>query len=299
MTTTSTPYLDSVARIWEIQCGYASAVFSGIVPDQAHLDRGGPHVSIEDLRRFGNYPDYSTPAPLGRPPAVKNLQAGSAIDMSMNRTDMIKLYWRVLAVWARRTTDPRARYINAWNVWDGNSSHPPRRLNFQTGANTEATWDHTWHSHGDLVRALWDELYAGSHGVLEAVRAVVSMLKGESVEQFLGIGDKPIRRDAMHILARDMETRQLYFCDYVESRPVADARVSDFLWLSGKGAIDLWTERDGKGTVTKSVWEGWSAEVFGPVRPTLAADVTVEVDEQLLDRIAERTADVIAERGQA
>lgn len=184
MTTTSTPYLDRARVLWEDHSGYPSAVFSGIIPDQAHLDNGGPHVSIEDLKRFGNYPDYSTPNPLGRPPAVKNLKASSGIDMSKNRADMITGYHRVRAVWADHS-DPRRKYINAWNIWDGNDNHSPRRLNFQTNVDGTATIDHRWHEHTDVVRALWDPGYVGEAQVWVAVDAFHSIAKGETKAQYI------------------------------------------------------------------------------------------------------------------
>ncbi|MEV0731326.1 hypothetical protein [Polymorphospora sp. NPDC050346] len=184
MTTETTRQLRYAAQKWEDEAGYPSAVLSGIVPDAAHLARGGPHVSIEDLRLHGNYPDYSTPDPLGRPPAVVNLKAAAAIDMSVSRADMVKSHGRVYRVWLD-PTDPRRRYVNAINVWDGVPGNLPDRFNFQTGERTKTDRSHEWHCHADFVRSRWDEQSVGRAAADRAARAFVSLISGESRQTWI------------------------------------------------------------------------------------------------------------------
>lgn len=179
MVTEITPQLQYAAQKWQKDAGYPSAVLSGILPNAEHLRDGGPHVSIEDLKRYGNYPDYSTPDPLGRPPAVKNLRAGSAIDMTVNKADMVKMHGRVLKVWQDHT-DPRRRFINAINVWDGVTGHLPDRFNFQTNQRAPTDRSHEWHGHADFVRSRWDQQSVGKPEADKAARAFVSLISGES-----------------------------------------------------------------------------------------------------------------------
>jgi hypothetical protein len=130
--------------MWEDS--YSSAVLSGIVGDPAHQARGGYHISIED-QSPSNYsvvrPDDK--APPGNWP--RNLAAGT--DMSMSRADMITDWHRMRAVWLDHT-DPRRKYLNAYNGWDGVGS--AKRLDFVTGTQGTATDDHKWHGHEEKRR---------------------------------------------------------------------------------------------------------------------------------------------------
>lgn len=155
----------SIATAAVDDCGYASAVLSGIVPNQRHLDRGGYHCSVEDLRRFGNGNDYSNSRPDDRD---HNERYGAAADVSMNTADMKRNYKRVHAVWADKS-DPRRKYVNCINTWDG--SGDAVRLDFVTGTAKYASPDHKWHIHLEVRRRyLLDD---------KAARAVISILKGE------------------------------------------------------------------------------------------------------------------------
>lgn len=167
-----------LADQWEDHCGYPSAVLSGIVPDQRHLDNGGYHCSVEDLRRFDNEKDYSNTRPDDRD---QNVQYGAGIDMSMSPADMKRCHDRVRRVWADKT-DPRRVYVNAINTWSGTGDAV--RLDFYANTSKYASPDHKWHNHGELRRR-WLRDWT-------AVRAVVSVLRGDTVAQWkasLGQGD--------------------------------------------------------------------------------------------------------------
>jgi hypothetical protein len=145
--------------------GYASAVLSGLAPDNQHLDRGGFHCSVLDLRAHGNEDDYSNTRTNDRD---LNVQYGAAFDVSLAKADMIRAFGRVHTVWAD-LADPRRRFVNAVNCWDG--SGDATRLDFDAGRAERASSDHVWHVHGEIHRRF----------VLDpkAARAVVSIFQGE------------------------------------------------------------------------------------------------------------------------
>lgn len=161
-----------IATEWEK--AYASAVLSGIVPDERHLEDGGFHCSIEDLIRFGNRNDYSN---LRIDDKGWNPKYGAAIDMSMSPADMKLCFQRIKAVFDDRT-DPRRKYINAFNCWDGVGSAD--RLDFVTSTWGTSSSDHKWHNHSEHKRRYlldWDMAYA-----------VVSMLRGETKQKYIESG---------------------------------------------------------------------------------------------------------------
>jgi len=170
MATRSTPELVHAARAWEDDLDYPSAVLSGIVGDARHRASGGYHISIED-NPPGNYSvvRVDDAAPPGKWPRDR----AAAIDMSMSPKDMVKCYKRVRAVWSN-PADPRRRFFNAFNVWDG--SGDAVRLDFVTGTASYATPDHKWHNHGE-----WRRRYVNDPA---ATRAMLSMLRGESVAAY-------------------------------------------------------------------------------------------------------------------
>jgi hypothetical protein len=198
MTSLAPPTLVWFYKEWEKLVDYPSATFSGIVPDATHLQNGGKHVSIEDLIRFGNAGDYSNTLPLDKAPPVTKpdgTKQSAAVDVSLSKTDMVKLYGRVKKVFDDRT-DPRRKWIGWWNAWNGVVGNLPDRFNFQT--NTMGTTDrsHEWHSHDDHPRAYVDEDLNGAN-CWTAVRAALSIVKGETIAQWLaseeGISDMPSR----------------------------------------------------------------------------------------------------------
>lgn len=170
MATRSTPELVRAARAWEDDLDYPSAVLSGIVGDARHRASGGYHISIED-NPPGNYSvvRVDDAAPPGKWPRDR----AAAIDMSMSPKDMVKCYARVRAVWSN-PADPRRRFFNAFNVWDG--SGDAVRLDFVTGTASYATPDHKWHNHGE-----WRRRYVNDPA---ATRAMLSMLRGESIAAY-------------------------------------------------------------------------------------------------------------------
>ena len=160
---------------------YRSAVFSGILPNADHLDDGGYHVSIDDLVRYGNSGDYSNQRRLDRSPPVTaaGRKLAAAHDVSMSRADMVRLHGRVRAVWLKRATDTRARYVNAVNCWNGDSRTAPTRYNFQAGTAGATSSDHTWHEHTDQPRAYVDTARDNDEA-WKAARAALSILTGQT-----------------------------------------------------------------------------------------------------------------------
>ncbi|MCG5464241.1 hypothetical protein MED01_002406 [Micromonospora sp. MED01] len=167
-----------IADQWENHCGYPSAVLSGIVPDGRHLDNGGYHCSVEDLKRFGNQRDYSNIRPDDKD---RNVRYGAAIDMSLSPSDMKRSHDRMRKVWVD-TTDPRRKYLNAFNTWDG--SGDAVRLDFYAGTAGYASPDHKWHDHQEVRRRYVLDM--------TAAEAIVSALKGETKQQYLNSAD-PIK----------------------------------------------------------------------------------------------------------
>jgi hypothetical protein len=164
---------------------YPSAVLSGIVPDQSHLDDGGYHVSLDDLKRYGNLGDYSSTRTLDKSPPVTatGRRYACAIDISLSRTDMVTMYGHVERAWRNRATDTRTKYVNAINVWSGEAGVRPVRFNFQQGTRANASKDHEWHAHGDWVRVYVDDAYSALSAE-RAARAFVSILIGQTHDQW-------------------------------------------------------------------------------------------------------------------
>lgn len=158
-------------------CGLASAVLSGIVPDRRHLDNGGFHCSVEDLRKHGNQDDYSNSRIDDRD---FNVRYGAAVDVTLSAADMKRAYKRVYAVWKDKS-DPRGKYLNAVNGWDG--SGDAVRLDFVTRTAKYASPDHRWHNHIEIRRRYLLDA--------KAARAVVSVYAGESKASWLAREEPP------------------------------------------------------------------------------------------------------------
>jgi len=170
--TRATPVLTGLAAGWKKL--YKSAVISGIVGDTRHAKRGGYHISIEDQV---NRSDYSVVRSDDKaPPGTWPRDAASAIDMNLNLADMKLCHARLRSVWLNRATDPRARYINAHNGWDGTGN--PGRYDWYAGTVSTATDDHEWHVHLELRRRYVNDP--------KAAAAVLSILRGESLADFEG-----------------------------------------------------------------------------------------------------------------
>jgi hypothetical protein len=155
---------------------FRSAVCSGICGDRAHQLRGGYHI----CRRCQPATNFSVVRRDDRPGNGPD-DAASAIDMSMNRTDMVLATRRLVAVFTNRS-DPRRKYINAFNGWLG--SGDATRYDFITRTMSRASSDHRWHLHLELRRRYI--LCAAAY------KAILSALRGETVAEYLiSIGVKP------------------------------------------------------------------------------------------------------------
>jgi hypothetical protein len=197
MATLSTAILDAVADDWEEEPQYPSAVCSGIVGDKAHADRGGYHISIQD-QPSTNFSVVLTNDKA--PPGTWPRNRASAIDMSMSKADMKKCHNRLKELYRDRATDPRAKYIRAFNGWDGTGS--PGRYDLAKGTITTATIDHTWHEHVEFYRR-----YANDP---QARRAFMSKIRGESIAEYLGEDPvTPAEQDAIAAKTVALFTAQL------------------------------------------------------------------------------------------
>lgn len=162
MATLSTTSLNWLANEWEKS--YKSAVISGIVGDLAHKARGGYHISREDQPKT----NYSVIRADDKPGNGPNDRA-AAIDMTMSTADIKTCHIRLRESWKNRANDPRWKYINAWNGWDGVGS--AGRYDVITGDVSTATADHKWHIHLEIRRKYVNDM--------TAMRAILALLKGE------------------------------------------------------------------------------------------------------------------------
>ena len=169
MATLSTTSINWLANQWEDV--YGSAVLSGIVGDLAHKARGGYHISRQD-QPSDNYSVIRADDKPGNGPSDR----ASAIDMTMSTSDIIKCHKRLRECWKNRDDDPRMKYINAWNGWDGEGD--AGRYDVVKGTIGTATSDHKWHIHLELRRKYVNDM--------NAMKAVLSMLRGESVSTYQG-----------------------------------------------------------------------------------------------------------------
>jgi len=159
--------------------GFLSAVLSGIAPDTRHLDNGGYHCSVEDLRKHGNSRDYSNVRPDDKD---FNPKYGAALDVTMSRADMIRHFKRVWPVF-KDHDDPRRKYFNAVNTWPG--AGDAVRLDFVTGKVGRASDDHKWHVHDELKRRYLLDA--------KAARAKLSVVTGESKAAWIAREEMPAK----------------------------------------------------------------------------------------------------------
>lgn len=169
MSTVAPALVRTLADDWEHKCGYSSAKFSGIVGDKAHEIRGGYHIG----RAFQSTSNYSVVRPddkAGNGPD----DAAAAIDMTMSPADMRLCTARLVAAYAN-PNDPRRKYLNAFNGTLNNKT--ARRWDVYARRTSPASAGHLEHVHLEIRRK-----YVGS---ATAMTAVLSLLKGESVADFL------------------------------------------------------------------------------------------------------------------
>lgn len=174
MATLAPAQLVFLANEWEKL--YGSAVLSGIVGDLAHKLRGGYHISIQD-QPGDNY--SVTKVDDKAPPGNWPRNMASAVDMTMSTADMKKCHIRLRNAWNNRSRDVRMKYINAWNGWDGQGD--AGRYDVVKGTVGTATSDHKWHIHLEIRRRYVNDR--------NAMIAILSILKGESLETYLGEDD--------------------------------------------------------------------------------------------------------------
>lgn len=146
---------------------YASAVFSGIVGDQAHMRRGGYHVSLEDQPYTNNYSAVGVDD--AAPPGNWRRDLATALDMSMSKSDMALSASRWAAVYHDQS-DPRRKYFRGFQGWTGTGS--AQRWDFVKNTITDTTRDHEWHQHTEVLRR-----YAEDPMMYEAM---ISISSGES-----------------------------------------------------------------------------------------------------------------------
>lgn len=146
---------------------FKSAVCSGIVGDKAHAYRGSYHIG----RRWCPNGHYSV---IRADDKTGPDDGAAAIDMSMNKADMVTFTKRVRAVWLDKT-DPRRKYFNAVNGWLG--SGDAIRMDFVSGKKSYATPDHKWHGHVE-GRRKWIKSKT-------AADARLSVYRGESKAAYL------------------------------------------------------------------------------------------------------------------
>jgi hypothetical protein len=161
--TIATDELEWLAAEWAKL--YRSAKFSGIVGDAAHAARGGYHIG----RAFQSKTNYSvTRADDKGGPS----NAAAAIDMNLNQGDMVTLHVFLRGLFNAK--DPRMKYINAWNGWDGKGG--AGRYDVVAHEVDSATSDHKWHMHLEIRRKYVQDM--------TAMRAILSMFRRESLATY-------------------------------------------------------------------------------------------------------------------
>lgn len=173
----ASPNTRSIA-VATVEKKFKSAVFAGDVPDPRHLSRGGYHVCLVHLWSHGNADDYSNRRRLDESTAFT--AAGRALvaafDISLSPADMKRVYANVRKVWLDES-DPRRKWINAINCWDG--SGDATRFDFVAQTAGYASPDHKTHIHCDQPRAYVD-LHRSEPDAQKAARAAASVITGEA-----------------------------------------------------------------------------------------------------------------------
>lgn len=150
-----------------------SAECSGIVNDSGDRGKTSKHWSRQD-NPSGSWAVTHSKDKKG----PSNMSA--ALDMTMqNQSDMFTVHKRFKALFNARDTDPRAAYVDCFNGWDGNGS--PGRYDLPAGTVSTTDDSHKWHEH---VETFYQ--YTGTDKESwKAARAILSVVKGETVEQWL------------------------------------------------------------------------------------------------------------------
>lgn len=166
-----------LGREWEKVI--SSAQLSGIVGDSSHTY--GYHVSRNQLSGY----DYSKDdCPEDR---EGDGNAASAIDISMNESDMILVTNRFYNSW-KDPNDPRLNYCREFIGTRNGTTVIRGDTYFNELGTSDST--HLWHEHISFLRK-----WATS---MDAAKAVLSVVKGESLEKWLGQSDNSNSEDEMY-----------------------------------------------------------------------------------------------------
>jgi hypothetical protein len=265
---------------WEAEIDSATrrddaATQSGIVGDTRHRLEGGYHISRMD-QSATNY-SCVRPDDKGGPS-----DTASAIDMTFSLTaDLVACHKRLRAVWERRTTHPLARYINAFNGWDGVGG--AGRYDMVSGTVTGATADHKSHIHLELRRRYSDDWAAAV-----ALRPLLSGL----------VQDEDDMKSFMKYSGSDA----IFLTDGVTAKYIGDAgEVTDQVYLGNQGvlgkignggALSVVTRRDLIGWIVGTIPAGWEDRAAYPK----TAEVAVTMSDTDVNRVAKAVLDMILER---
>ncbi len=138
--TAATASLVTLGDRWEAIIPSATCV--GINGDVDHQDKPGKHLSRSDnIKKFGSSAWPVVHAKDKEGPADK----ACAIDIRMDTADLIKVHKRFVTVYQNRAIDPRAKYLYAFNGWDGTGD--AGRYNLVKGTVETTDDSHKWHGH--------------------------------------------------------------------------------------------------------------------------------------------------------
>lgn len=172
MSTVATPLVRQLASDWEKL--FSSADMVGVVGNAAHARRGGYHIG----RQFQPADNYSCIRPDDK---LGPDDAAAAIDMRLSDIEMRACTSRLVTAFTN-VSDPRRKYLNAFNGTQDNKT--ARRWDVYARKIQAASADHLWHVHLEIRRK-----YVNSP---VAMKAILSILKGESVANYLhSIGLEP------------------------------------------------------------------------------------------------------------
>jgi hypothetical protein len=207
-----------LANEWEKR--YKSAVFTGIVGDLAHRDRGGYHISIED-NPAGNYsivrPDDKAP------PGAWPRNFAAAIDMNLALADMQLCHGRLRTAFQDQS-DPRRRYLNGWNGWNGTNG--AGRYDMVTNTVSSSTDDHKWHIHLEIRRR-----YVTSR---PAAEAILSILRGQSKADWIA-SQQPQEED---VEQTDRLINQTAYPNRTVGNVLADLQNERDWWYADPAAVN-------------------------------------------------------------
>jgi hypothetical protein len=184
MVTKAPANLNWLADEWEDVI--ASAVCSGIVGDSAHQQNPSKHNSYQDnMNNSGSSWATSHSKDKSGPRDM-----ACALDMSMSSADMAKVHGRFKTLYNNRKSDARAAYVDCFNGDDSTSG--PKRYDLPAGSVSGTDSSHEWHEHVETFYC-----YVGTDDTSDAaVRAILSVVKGETEDQWAGGGGPPMSEES-------------------------------------------------------------------------------------------------------